>query len=301
MRELVVLGTSAQVPTRKRNLNGYLLRWEDEGLLFDPGEGTQRQMLLAGVRSSSITKILLTHFHGDHCMGLPGVVQRQTLDGVGGPVDVYYPAGGHEYLDHLMSSSIHGAGAMLKFHPVRAPAVLEAEGSFTLSARSLAHRVETIGYRLEEPHGRHMLAEKLDELGIAGPDVGELKRRGSLKAAGRRVMLDEVSTFRPGQKFAFVMDTRLCDAAFDLADDADMLVCESTYTDAERKLAGRYGHMTAADAARVALEAGVRLLVLSHFSQRYNDTDRLLAEAKSVFPNTVAATDLMRLALPARR
>lgn len=301
MRELVVLGTSGQVPTRKRNLNAYLLRWDDEGLLFDPGEGTQRQMLLAGVRSSSITKILLTHFHGDHCMGLPGVVQRQTLDDVAGPVDVYYPAGGQEYLDHLMRSSIHHAEAMLKLHPVQAPAALETGPSFTLSAQPLVHRVETIGYRLEEPQGRHMLTKRLEELGISGPDVGELKRRGSIQTAGRRAMLDEVSSVRAGQNFAFIMDTRLCDAAFDLARDADMVVCEATYTSAEQDLARSYGHMTAADAARVAAESKVRLLVLSHFSQRYDDTGRHLAEAQAVFPNTVAATDLMRIALPARR
>ncbi|MEX2586858.1 MAG: ribonuclease Z [Actinomycetota bacterium] len=301
MRELVVLGTSGQVPTRRRNLNGYLLRWDDEGLLFDPGEGTQRQMLLAGVRSSSITKILLTHFHGDHCMGLPGVVQRLTLDDVARPVAVYYPAGGQDYLDHLIRSSIHHAGAMLKFYPVQAPAVLETTPSFVLSAMPLDHRVEAIGYRLEQPPVRHMLADRLDELGIAGSDVGALKRRGSIAAAGRQVMLDEVTEVRAGQKFAFVMDTRLCDAAFDLARDADMLLCESTYLSTEQELANQYGHMTAADAARVASEVNVRLLVLTHFSQRYDDTDSLLAEARAVFPNTVAAKDLTTIALPPRR
>lgn len=301
MRELVVLGTSGQVPTRERNLNGYLLRWDDEGLLFDPGEGTQRQMLLAGVSSPSITKILLTHFHGDHCMGLPGVVQRQTLDDVPGPVDVYYPGGGQETMDHLVKSSIHHAGAMLRFHPVDAPAVLEPGPPFALSAQPLDHRVEAIGYRLEEPVSRHMLVDKLEELGIAGPDVGELKRRGSLEVAGRPVLLDEVTETREGQKFAFIMDTRLCDTAFDLAQDADMLVCESTYMSSERELARRYGHMTAADAARVASEAGVRLLVLTHFSQRYDDTGPLLAEAKAVFAGTVAAADLTTIPVPPRR
>ncbi|HEX2052454.1 MAG TPA: MBL fold metallo-hydrolase, partial [Actinomycetota bacterium] len=97
MRELVVLGTAGQVPTRQRNLNGYLLRWDDEGLLFDPGEGTQRQMLYAGVKSSSISRILLTHFHGDHCLGLPGVVQRLALDGAARRVRLYYSAQGEEY------------------------------------------------------------------------------------------------------------------------------------------------------------------------------------------------------------
>jgi len=93
LRRLVVLGTAGQVPTRQRNLNGYLLQWDGEALLFDPGEGTQRQMLMAGIKSTSITRILLTHFHGDHCLGLPGVVRRLTLDGVTRPVRLYYPAG----------------------------------------------------------------------------------------------------------------------------------------------------------------------------------------------------------------
>src|SRR3982750_4590233 len=98
-RELTLLGTASQAPTRYRNHNGYLLRWDAEGILFDPGEGTQRQLLLAGVASSAITRICLTHFHGDHCLGLPGVLQRLSLDRVTHPVDVWYPAGGQEFYD----------------------------------------------------------------------------------------------------------------------------------------------------------------------------------------------------------
>ena len=107
MRELIVLGTAGQVPTRGRNLNGYLLRWDEEVLLFDPGEGTQRQMTLAGTPASHLTRILITHFHGDHCLGLPGVVQRIALDAVTHPVSIYYPASGHEYLERLLKASIY--------------------------------------------------------------------------------------------------------------------------------------------------------------------------------------------------
>lgn len=300
MRELVVLGISGQVPTRHRHLNGYLLRWDEEALLFDPGEGTQRQLLLAGVASPSISRILITHFHGDHCTGLPGVMQRLTLDGAAGPVAVHYPASGQEYLDHLLRSSIHHAGGVLELRPVAEPGLLSPAPPFNLTAARLDHRVDTFGYRLEEPERRHMIPERLASLGIEGPAVGELLRRGTIEAAGRTVAVEEVSEVRPGQSFAFVMDTRVCDGALELADGVDMLVCESTYSSAEQKLAQRYGHLTAAQAGRIAAEAGARLLVLSHFSQRYDDTGPLVEEARAVFPDAVAAEELARIPVPAR-
>src|SRR5699024_1210729 len=115
MRELIVLGTSSQVPTHTRNHNGYLLRWDREGLLFDPGEGTQRQMTYAGVAASAVTRICLTHVHGDHCFGLPGVLSRMALDGVEHPVDLHYPASGEEVVRALVA--VAGAGIDLRFRP----------------------------------------------------------------------------------------------------------------------------------------------------------------------------------------
>ena len=117
-RELVVLGTASQAPTRHRNHNGYLLRWDAEGVLFDPGEGTQRQMLLAGVASSAITRICVTHFHGDHCLGLPGVLQRLSLDRVAHPVDVWYPAAGQEFYDRLRRCALYNDSVDVRAHPV---------------------------------------------------------------------------------------------------------------------------------------------------------------------------------------
>jgi ribonuclease Z len=302
-RELVVLGTASQAPTRSRNHNGYLLRWDTEGLLFDPGEGTQRQMLFAGVTASHITRICITHFHGDHCLGLPGVLQRMALDRVPHVVEVYYPEQSQAVFDRLRRAALFRDVLNLRECPIGQADTVARTPAFRLEARPLSHSVPTFGYRLEEPDGRRMLPERLARLGIAGPDIGRLQREGSLLTGGRPVMLGEVSEPRRGQRFAFIMDTRLCDAAFALADQADMLVCESTFADTEAALARDYGHLTASQAGRIAAEAGARLLVLTHFSQRYDRAGghRLAGEAASTFGGEVVlARDLSRIPVPAR-
>src|SRR6478735_5097961 len=172
-RELVVLGTASQVPTRHRNHNGYLLRWDGEGILFDPGEGTQRQMLRAGVAAHDINRICVTHFHGDHALGLAGVIQRINLDQVPHPVTAHYPASGQHFFDRLRYATAYRETVELAQAPVdgegAVPAVTDA---YTLEARRLSHPVESYGYRITEPDRRRMLPALLAEHGIAGPDVG---------------------------------------------------------------------------------------------------------------------------------
>ncbi|WP_280262890.1 ribonuclease Z [Nocardia wallacei] len=304
MRELVVLGTASQVPTRQRNHNGYLLRWDGAGLLFDPGEGTQRQMLYAGVSAASITGICITHFHGDHCLGLPGVLGRLNLDRIEHAVDVCFPAEDSDYFERLSQIVPRYPDPGLRAHPVAADGPIPLPRvPFVLEAVALSHRVATFGYRLVEPDGRRILPERLAAFDIAGPDVGRLQREGVLRLAdGRSVTLDEVSTVRRGQRFAFAMDTRMCSGVEELAQDADMLVIESTFLDADAALAHEFGHLTAAEAARVAEAGGVRTLVLTHFSQRYADLEGHRAEASKFFHGElVVAEDLMRVPMPARR
>ncbi|WP_329583804.1 ribonuclease Z [Kitasatospora sp. NBC_01250] len=302
-RELVVLGTASQVPTRHRNHNGYLLRWDGEGLLFDPGEGTQRQMQYAGVSATDLTRICVTHFHGDHSLGLAGVVQRINLDRVPHPVHAYYPAGGQVFFDRLRRATAFHETAELRPHPVEEAGALPAEGApFALEAVRLSHPVEAFGYRLTEPDGRRLLPERLAALGIAGPAVGRLQREGAIELDGRLVTLAEVSEVRRGQRFAFVMDTRLCPGAEALAEGADLLVIEATFLTADARLAEEHGHLTAAQAARLAAAAGVRTLVLTHFSQRYPDLAGHLAEAREHFDGElVIAEDLARVPVPPRR
>jgi ribonuclease Z len=299
-RELVVLGTASQVPTRERNHNGYLLRWDGLGVLFDPGEGTQRQMTLAGVSASQVDAICITHAHGDHCLGLPGVLQRLSLDGVTGPLPLVHPAAAGEYVDRLRAASVYDDRLSVDLRPVAAPGpVLELPG-LTVHALPLQHSVPTFGYRLVEPDGRRMLRNLLQDRGIDGAEVGRLQREGTLRTPEGVVGLADVSEPRPGQRFAFVMDTAPCAEAVDLARDADLLVCEATFGDAEADVAAAYGHLTARDAATIAREAGARRLVLTHFSQRYRDAAPLLAQAREVFPDTVVAHDLDRIAVPHR-
>ncbi|MDX3077392.1 ribonuclease Z [Streptomyces sp. NPDC088354] len=298
-RELVVLGTASQVPTRHRNHNGYFLRWDGEGILFDPGEGTQRQMLRAGVAAHDLTRLCVTHFHGDHSLGLAGVIQRINLDRVPHPVTAHYPESGRHFFDRLRYATAYRETVKLREEPVSGDTVVLADGAFRLEARRLSHPVEAYGYRLVEPDGRRMLPDRLAAHGITGPAVGRLQRDG--EADG--VTLADVSEVRPGQRFGFVMDTRLCDAVYALADGCDLLVIESTFLDEDASLAQEHGHLTAGQAARVAAESGVRHLVLTHFSQRYTDPEAFERQARAAgfAAELTVAQDLGRVPVPRRR
>jgi ribonuclease Z len=299
-RELVVLGTASQVPTRHRNHNGYFLRWDSEGILFDPGEGTQRQMLRAGVAAHDLTRLCVTHFHGDHSLGLAGVIQRINLDRVPHPVAAHYPASGQRFFDRLRYATAYRETVKLSQEPVSGEGgVLADTPVFRLEARRLSHPVESYGYRLTEPDGMRMLPERLKAHGISGPAVGRLQREGAVNG----VTLDQVSEPRPGQRFAFVMDTRLCDGVYALAEGADMLVIESTFLDEDAQLAADHGHLTAGQAAKAAAEAGVRHLVLTHFSQRYTDPEAFERHARDAgFEGELTiAQDLDRVPVPKRR
>jgi ribonuclease Z len=304
-REVIFLGTASQVPTRARNHNALFLLWDDLGILFDPGEGTQRQMTLAGLSASQITHVAVTHFHGDHCLGLAGVVQRLSLDRVPHAVEVVYPASGQVYFDRLRHASIFYDAAEIIPRPLTVGPGEEAEavraGAVRLLARALEHGVDCQGYRLQEDDGRRMLPERLEAAGVRGPAVRALQQSGRIEIGGRTVWLDDVSAPRPGQSFALVMDTRPCAGAAGLARGADLLVCESTYLEAEAQEAHDHFHMTAAGAARLAVEAGARRLALTHFSQRYLERDDFAREASALHPDVVVADDLTRVPLPPRR
>ncbi|MFF9058186.1 ribonuclease Z [Streptomyces sp. NPDC014882] len=299
VRELVVLGTASQVPTRHRNHNGYFLRWDGEGILFDPGEGTQRQMLRAGVAAHDLHRICVTHFHGDHCLGVAGVIQRVNLDRVPHPVTAHFPRSGQRFFDRLRYATAYRETVGVTEVPVDGDGPLAVTASYTLQARRLSHPVESYGYRLTEPDGRRMLPDRLAAHGLRGPDVGRIQREGSVGG----VSLEEVSEVRRGQRFAFVMDTRLCDGVGELAEGCDLLVIESTFLDEDERLADDHGHLTAGQAGRVARDAGVRHLVLTHFSQRYAEPAEFERQARAAgFEGELTvAYDLLRVPVPKRR
>ena len=300
MRELVILGTASQVPTRHRSHNAYFLRFDEQGFLFDPGEGAQRQMQFAGLSVSEITRLCITHFHGDHALGLPGILQRMSLDDVPHEVVCHFPGEHEEYFEHLRFATPHHARAKIATQPATGPRSYLLGGGLTLSVAPLDHGIPCQGYRVDEADGVRMLPRKLAAAGIKGPDISRLRAVGRLGD----VTLADVSVPKPGQSFAFLMDTRRCPGAEQLAAGVDLLVVEATFLDSEQEQAGQFGHLTARQAARLAADAGVRELVLTHFSQRYPVDEapaRYLAEAAEEFEGPIhIAEDLMRIPFPKR-
>jgi ribonuclease Z len=301
-REFVILGTASQAPTKARNHNGYLLRWDRLGILFDPGEGTQRQMLLAGVRSSSISHIAITHRHGDHTLGLPGVLQLMALQARSTPISVIHPVEAGPYLDRLLAVDLFDGGVDVRRVPLPTDrrTVLDLDDVTTLVAEPLSHRVPTLGYRVQEADGRTFDPQLLAQHGVEGPAVGALQREGSIQVGGRVVAVEEVSDHRSGQAAGFVMDTRECPAIGRLLDRCDLAVVEATYQRGDEALAQQYGHLTAEQAGRAAMGAGVRRLVLSHYSERYDDPESFAVQAREHHDDVVAAVDLMTVPAPGR-
>lgn len=295
VRDIIILGCSSQQPTRMRNHGAYLVRWNDEGLLFDPGEGTQRQFIFANVAPPVVTRIFVSHFHGDHCLGLGSFLMRLNLDKVTHPIHCYYPASGKKYFDRLRYGTIYHETINVIEHPVYNAGIVHDDGRFRIEATFLEHGVDNIGWRITEPDMRKFDRSQLDAHGIFGPKVRELQEQGSLVVNDQKVCLDDVSKIRKGDALAVVIDTRKCQNAIDIARNAKVLICESTYLEEHRDLAHAHFHLTAKQAAEIAREAQAKKLILTHFSARYQNLRDFEIEAKAIFPNTYVAKDLLYL------
>lgn len=301
IRDLVILGTSSQQPTRFRNHGAYLFRWNDEGLLFDPGEGTQRQFIFAEIAPPVIKRIFVSHFHGDHCLGLGSILMRLNLDRVTHPIHCYYPASGKKYFDRLRYGTIYHEAIQVIEHPVSQAGIVHEDENFCIEAEFLEHGIENIGWRITEADTRKFDRAKLVQAGVQGPDVTRLEQEKSIEINGKRICLDDVSTIRKGESIAVVIDTLPCREAVKIARGARILLCESTYLETERDLAKKHHHLTARDAALIAQEAGVEQLVLTHFSARYPLSRPFEDEAREVFANSFAAEDFMRFSFPKKK
>lgn len=298
VRDITILGCSSQQPTRFRNHGAYLVRWNDEGLLFDPGEGTQRQFIFADIAPPTVTRIFISHFHGDHCLGFGSMLMRLNLDKVTHPIHCYYPASGKKFFDRLRYCCLYRENITVIEHPVKQNGLVQDDGKFRIEAAFLDHGVENVGWRITEPDTIKFDKDLLKKFHIKGPAVGELQQKGKIEVEGHSISLSQVSHVRPGDTFAYVVDTRPCSAALDLAKGAKVLICESTYLHEDKALAKEYMHMTAVQAAEIARDAHVEMLILTHFSARYRDPELLGKEARLIFPNTFVAEDLRKFSFP---
>jgi ribonuclease Z len=294
----IVLGTSSGRPTLRRNVSAGALARDGEWSLFDCGEGTQYQLLRTDLRLSRLRHVFITHLHGDHVLGLPGLLGTLNLARHERAIDVFGPPGIARFVREVSRATFFRPIFPLRVTEVDEGTILET-AEIAVEARRLNHRVVAFGYAVEERErpGRFRL-EDAERLGIPpGPLYGRLQRGEAVVLAdGRRVEPAEVvDPPRPGRRVAYCTDTGPSDAARLLARGADLLVHEATYMTDMADEAVERGHSTAAQAARVARDAGARHLLITHLSPRYEDTDPLLAEARAVFPSTTVARDLLEV------
>lgn len=296
MFEILFLGTSASAPSARRGLAGQIVSHNEYRFLIDCGEGTQRQILQAGIGFKRLTRVLLTHGHLDHILGLGGLLSTflrwEAID----ELEIF---GGRQTLDrvHTLLYDVVLRGNQppmpLKMHEITPGVFFEAE-DFTVTAFSVSHRgPDCLGFLFEERARRPFLADKADALGVpCGPERRELVEGKTITLPdGKRVRPDDVlGPWERGSKLVVVGDAGKTEDLIEVCKDADGLVIESTYLDDAAEMAKQFSHLTARMGAELALKAGVKKLILTHISRRYREKD-VLAEAQSVFPHTVVARD----------
>lgn len=298
--EITMLGTSSMVPTKERNVQSIYLEYRGEGILFDCGEGTQRQMNIAGLNRTKVKKILITHWHGDHVSGLIGLIQTLGNSKDVSDLAIYGPIGTTEFMNHLLKSCIFDLAVNLEIVELdfaEKKVFFESE-HYYLEAAPLNHGVPCLGYSFVEKDKRKIDLIKAKTLGLdQGPELGNVQKGLPIKINNKTIMPDDISTIQKGKKVTLIADTSFSANAQGLAADADLLISEATYNTSHEEKADQYSHLTSQQAAFIASNAGAKKLVLTHFSQRYKELDDLLEQAKNIFPDVVLAFDFMKLKL----
>jgi ribonuclease Z len=271
------------------------MSYKAEGFLFDCGEGTQRQFKQAGIAMTKITRMFITHWHGDHTLGIPGVIQSLGAMEYTGTLKIYGPPKTKEHIARMFEAFVFDRRIDME--------VIETEGGiivdtkyFSIEALPLQHGVPCLGFAFVEKDRRRVNMAKMKKLGIPeGPHLKVLQDGEDLEYDGKKINFEDVTSLVEGKKVAYVTDTLMCDNAIELARDADLLICESSYAKALEDKAHQHHHMTSQEAGLIASQAGAKKLLLTHFSARYKSTHEVEEDARDVFDNVIAAKDLMKL------
>jgi ribonuclease Z len=292
--ELIFLGTSSAIPTNHRNHTAIALKGFGEIILLDCGEGTQRQMTRARLSPMKINKIFISHFHGDHILGIPGMIQSMAFRGRTEPLHIFGPPGLLNLIMNMKSLGYFALTFEIKVHEVTGGTVLE-ETDYTVSCCITKHSVLNLSYCFKEKREPKFLKENALKYGVKpGPDFGKLQRGISVKVGDIEVKPEQVlGEKRTGRKIVYSGDTSPCDQMIELSSDADILIHESTFNNSHKDNALETGHSTAAMAAEIAKKACVKKLLLTHISTRYKETKTLEKEALEVFEDSCVADDMM--------
>ena len=289
--KITFLGTGSMVPTSERNHTSILLSYKNENILVDCGEGTQRQLRLAKTSTAKITKILITHWHGDHVLGLPGLLQSMYKNHFQGVLEVYGPKGTKSFFDKMLKCFYVDLRMNIKVKEVKNGTFFENR-DFLLKSIELNHAVPCVGYSFIEEDKRNINKKYLKKFNLKNnPIIARLKEGKDITWNRKKIKSKNSVVFSKGKKISFILDTGLTNNIIKLARDSDILICESTLSHELEKKAEEYRHLTAKQAGMIAKKSRSKELILTHFSQRYKDVNVLLKEAKSVFKNAKAAED----------
>ncbi|EEU30665.1 ribonuclease Z [Limosilactobacillus coleohominis 101-4-CHN] len=305
--QIEFLGTGAGSPSKQRNVSSLALRLLEERnaiWLFDVGEATQHQILNTTIRPRKIEKIFITHLHGDHIFGLPGLLSSRSFQGGNEPLTIYGPVGIKEFVQTTLRVSESRLSYPIKFVEITDDGQLFSDQTFTVYAKKLDHKIDCFGYRVvEHDHPGELQVDKLKKLGIpSGPLYGQLKQGKEVQLNDGTILngQDFIGSPQRGRIVAILGDTRKTKNAIALAKDADVLVHESTFGKGESKLAHNYYHSTSAQAAQIAKQAHVKMLLLNHISARYvgKAAYSLAYQVRDIFPNTRVANDFYVYDIP---
>lgn len=294
---LVFLGTGSAIPTRKHNHPSMLLKYKDENILIDCGEGTQRQFRFANENPCKITKILITHWHADHVLGLPGLFQTLMLNGYNRELKLYGPKGTKQMMSLYLELFIgRGNKLNLSVYEFDSGKIFENE-DFIIESEQMNHNTPELAYSFSIKEKNRLDKKKLAKFKIPnGPMIGELKQGKTVEFNGKKIHGKDLIYNEEAKKISFIMDTKLNPNCNKIAKDSDILICESTYSAEEKELAEEHFHLTCEQAANLAKQAKAKKLILTHLSQKHEaHPDLILKEAKKIFKNTVIAEDLMKI------
>ncbi|MEK6812898.1 MAG: ribonuclease Z [Nanoarchaeota archaeon] len=291
--KIIFLGTSCMMPTAERNHPAVLLNWKGENMLFDCGENTQRQLRIAGISPTAVTKILLTHWHGDHMLGLPGLLQSLIASQYSKILEIYGPKGTRKNIEALLNFlTIQGEALKIKITEIAGSGIILKDKEFQLEAVPVKHSAPCVAYAFQESSRRKINLEYTTKLGIPeGPLLGKLQQGKNIQFKGKTVKAGKATHLIEGRRITYITDTSLTESCYIIAKNADLLICESTFSKKEETKAKETHHLTAGQAATIAKKAKCQALALMHYSQRYKSPALLLKEAQAIFKNTRAMND----------
>lgn len=290
MTGLVFLGTSDAIPSKERNHTSILLSYKNENILIDCGEGTQRQLRISEINPCKITRLLITHWHGDHVLGIPGLLQTLSFSGYNQTFFIYGPHGTKEFVNQILKTFAFQQNFKIEVEEV-SKKFFETD-DFYLEAEKMTHGVPCNAYNFVIKDSLKIDKKKLEKTKLSGPIISKLKKGKNITFNGKKFLAKNLTYKEEGKKISFVLDTSFNDKIIPFVKNSDLLICESTFGDELNDKADEYKHLNASKSAEIAKKSKSKKLILTHISQRYTKNPKdILNSAKKIFKNSVLAQD----------